>query len=188
MIILTCPDKLKYQFTPEFKERHIKFSDKCCYRLKKDVAQRYEEESGKQIAITGIRGQEGGMRAINGCTIFNNGMLKRFHPIKVITDEAEEEIIKRENIKLCSLYYPPYNFTRTGCCACPYAIDLQQELNKLYKHLPSEYYKAIRLWKKTYDEYIRIGYRLKHYPHETGIQMSMFDYLGDDGDGKGNED
>lgn len=180
MLILTCPNKLRYQFTPEFKNSGIKLSDKCCYKLKKEVALKYEEASGLKIAMTGMRSQEGGMRAINGCTIFQDGKLKRFHPLKVITDEMEEEIIKRENIKLCPLYYPPYNFTRTGCCACPYAIDLQQELNRLYIHLPNEYYKAIRLWKKTYDEYIRIGYRLKYYPHEKGIQLSMFDL--EDGD------
>ena len=177
MSILTCPDKLRYQFTTEFKSKGLKFSDKCCYKLKKEIALKYEESSGKNIAITGIRGQEGGMRALNGCTIFNEGKLKKFHPLKVITDEFEEEIIKRENIKLCNLYYKPFNFDRTGCVACPYALNIQEELNRLYMYLPNEYYKAIRLWKPVYDEYIRIGYRLKYYPHKQGIQLSFDDIL-----------
>ena len=186
MIILTCPDKLKYQFTPEFKERNLKLSDKCCYKLKKEIALKYEEESGLKIAMTGMRSQEGGMRAINGCTIFQDGKLKRFHPLKVITDEMEEEIIKREKIKLCPLYYPPYNFERTGCKFCPYAINLQEELNRAFIHLPKEYYQGINIWKSIYDEYIRIGYRLKYYPHEKGIQMNIFDLIenGDDTNGK----
>ena len=114
MNILTCPDKLRYQFTTDFKNKGLKFSDKCCYKLKKETALKYEEASGRNIAITGIRGQEGGMRALNGCTIFSEGKLKKFHPLKTITDEWEDEFIKRENIELCKLYNPPFNFDRTG--------------------------------------------------------------------------
>ena len=177
MSILTCPESLRYQFTTEFKNKGLKFSDKCCYKLKKEIALKYEEASNRNIAITGIRGQEGGMRALNGCTIFSDGKLKKFHPLKTITDEWEEEFIKRENIELCKLYKPPFNFDRTGCVACPYALNIQEELNRLYQYLPSEYYKAIKIWKPVYDEYIRIGYRLKYYPHERGIQLSIDDYL-----------
>ena len=176
MAMLTCPDKLRYQFTKEFKENGFKLSDKCCYKLKKEVALKYEQESGRTIAITGIRGEEGGMRGLNGCTIFNDGKLKKFHPLKVVSAEWEQEFIKREKIELCPLYYPPFNFKRTGCVACPYSLEIQEELNNLYKFLPNEYYKAIRLWKPVYDEYIRLGYRLKYYPHERGVQMSIFDY------------
>lgn len=168
---------MRFQFTKEYKASGVKLSDKCCYKLKKEVALRYEEESGRTIAITGIRGEEGGMRALGGCTIFNDGKLKRFHPLKVITDEWEDEFIKRENIELCELYYEPYNFKRTGCNSCPFSLDLQQQLDMLYKYLPNEYYKAIRLWKPVYDEYIRLGYRLKYYPHEKGVQMTLDDYL-----------
>ena len=177
MSILTCPDKLRYQFTTDFKENGIKLSDKCCYKLKKEIASKYEEESGRTIAITGIRAEEGGMRALNGCTIFNEGKLKKFHPLKVVSTEWEHEFIKRNNIEICELYKPPFNFDRTGCVACPYALNLQEELNRLYKYLPSEYWKAIHIWKPVYDEYIRIGYRLKYYPHEKGIQFTLEDYL-----------
>lgn len=177
MSILTCPDKLRYQFTTDFKENGIKLSDKCCYKLKKEIASKYEEASGRTIAITGIRAEEGGMRALNGCTIFNEGKLKKFHPLKVVSTEWEHEFIKRNNIEICELYKPPYNFTRTGCVCCPYALNLQEELNRLYKYLPSEYWKAIHIWKPVYDEYIRIGYRLKYYPHEKGIQFTLDDYL-----------
>ena len=177
MTILTCPNKLRYQFTTEFKNRGIKFSDKCCYKLKKEIASKYEYENNKKISITGIRAEEGGMRALNGCTIFDGDKLKRFHPLKVVSNEFEDEMIIKENIKLCDLYYPPFNFDRTGCVACAYALNLQEELDRLYKYLPSEYYKAINLWKPVYDEYIRLGYRLKYYPHEKGIQLSIEDFM-----------
>ncbi len=174
---MTCPDKLKYQFTPEFKNNSFKLSDKCCYRLKKEVALKYENESNRHIAITGIRSDEGGMRGLNGCTIFNDGKLKKFHPLKVVSDEWEKEFIKRENIELCKLYYPPFNFKRTGCNSCPFSLDIQEQLNQLYKLLPNEYKKAIMIWKPVYDEYIRIVYRLKYYPHEKGVQMNLLDFI-----------
>lgn len=155
----------------------MNISDKCCYKLKKEIALKYEEDNNKKIVITGMRAEEGGMRILNGCTIFKEGSLKKFHPLKVVSNEFEDEIIKKENIKLCKLYYEPFNFDRTGCVACPYALNIQEELVELYKHLPNEYYKAIRLWKPVYDEYIRIGYRLKYYPHEQGIQLSLDDLI-----------
>ena len=173
--MLTCPDKLKYQFKGDF--TRLKMSDKCCYKLKKEIALKYEAESKRTIVITGMRADEGGMRALGGCTIFEDGKLKKFHPLKVVDDEFENEIIKRENIQLCKLYYEPYNFTRTGCVACPFAKDIAYELKKLYKLLPNEYNKALVLWKPVYDEYIRIGYRLKEYPHEKGVQYTLDDYL-----------
>ena len=45
----------------------------------------------------------------------------------------------------------------------------------MYKLLPNEYKQTISLWKPVYDEYIRIGYRLKYYPHEKGVQIKLED-------------
>lgn len=56
---IKCPKKLKYQFTNENK---LKISDKCCYKLKKEVIHRYEKESKKNISIIGLRSAEGGTR------------------------------------------------------------------------------------------------------------------------------
>ena len=36
---------------------------------------------------------------------------------------------------------------------------------KYVKDLAKEYYQCLHLWRTVYDEYIRIGYRLKYYPH-----------------------
>lgn len=45
----------------------------------------------------------------------------------------------------------------------------------MYIKLRSEYFQCLYLWKPVYDEYIRIGYRLKYYPHEKGIQLTIDD-------------
>lgn len=174
MAIMTSPECLRYQFTPQYKKEGVKLSDKCCYKLKKETALRYEAESNRHIAITGIRGEEGGMRAINGCTIFEGDNLKKFHPLKVVSKEWELEFIKRNNIKLCDLYYPPYSFERTGCKGCPFALDLQNQLDIMRELLPNEYKQCEILWKPVYDEYRRIGYRLSN---KIEKQMTIWELL-----------
>lgn len=161
MSIKSVPESLKYQFTKDFVNKKLILSDKCCYKLKKETAHKWEKENNKSIAITGIRADEGGMRSLNGCTIFDGKDLKKFHPLKVCSDEWEEWFIETYNIELCKLYYPPYNFKRTGCCGCPFALDLQNQLNVMEKLLPNDYKKAEMLWKPVYDEYRRLGYRLR---------------------------
>lgn len=161
-----CPDKLKYQFTDDFK---LKISNKCCFKLKKEIGEKWSAENNRNITITGMRKGEGGFRSeIKGCTIFADDdckVLKKFHPLLPIESQWVEEFIKQNDIKLCELYYPPYNFQRTGCVCCPYAIDLQEQLDKLALLLPNERKRAEIIWKPVYKEYRRIGYRLDTRPN-----------------------
>ena len=90
--------------------------------------------------------------------------MKKFKPLNPVNNEWVDWFVKEYNVKLCDLYYEPYNFKRSGCMACPYNIKIKDTLQALYKLLPDEYRKATALWKPVYDEYIRIGYRLKEYP------------------------
>lgn len=158
-----CPKILLYQF----KERgKYNYSNKCCYKLKKDLLHEWQMENKKKIVITGMKNSEGGNRSRLTC-ITNNG--KGFHPLVVVSDEWEDEFIKRFDVSICKLYYPPYNFKRTGCKGCPFNRYIQKDLETLYKYLPNEYKQCLHLWKPVYDEYIRIGYRLKEYPHLKDI-------------------
>jgi len=164
MSVLTCPNKLQYQFSKDFVEQtNFKLSDKCCLHMKKEVAYKWEKENNRHIAITGIRAEEGGMRKLGGCTVFDGKDLHKFHPLKVVNEEWENWFIEKYQIKLCKLYYPPYNFTRTGCAGCPFDMNLQKTLDTMKELLPNEYKKCQLIWKPVYDEYRRIGYRLRPY-------------------------
>ena len=154
-----CPEQLKYNFTPAFK---IKVSDKCCRKLKKEVADKWAEENNRPIKITGMRKAEGGLRTShNACTIFNEGNLLKFHPLQPIEEDFIDWYIKIRNIKLCELYYPPYNFKRTGCKGCPFSLDLQKQLDIMSIYLPEERRQCEAIWKPVYEEYRRINYRLE---------------------------
>lgn len=80
-----------------------------------------------------------------------------------LVPEREREIV------LSSLYYPPYNFQRTGCKGCPFAPELQQELDTMHYLLPEEEKQCEYLWAPVYAEYRRIGYRLR-----TNEQKELF--------------
>lgn len=157
-----CPQKLKYQFSEDFK---IKISNRCCYKLKKEPAQKWKIENNKTITMTGMRSAEGGLRgALQGCAVFNDKDLEKFHPLQPLTEDFINEFINANNIQLCELYYPPYNFNRTGCKGCPYSLNLQEQLDIMSIFLPSEENQCEIIWKPIYDEYRRIGYRLNNQP------------------------
>lgn len=168
---LIVPNKLRYQFEGNY--NGVKLSDKCCYKLKKEPIKKWEKQNKRFIVITGMRAEEGGMRNQNGCTIFEGDNLKKFHPLKVVSKEWQEQFIKNNNIKLSKLYYPPYNFARSGCRGCPFALDLQEQLDVMEKLLPNEKKQCETIWKPVYDEYRRVGYRLK----KKNNQMTIFDFI-----------
>lgn len=168
-----CPNILKYQFEVRGK---YNYSNLCCYKLKKELLHKAQICAKRNIIITGMRREEGGNRARLGCTIFDKGKLLKFHPLIVVSDKWEDEFIEHNNIRLCDLYYSPYNFKRTGCKGCPFALDLQEQLEIMRELLPNEYRQCNIIWKPVYDEYKRIGYRLSNKLE----QLSIFDYLGCD--------
>ena len=153
-----------YQFEEQGK---YNYSNKCCYKLKKDLMHKKQKELGLKINITGMRQEEGGNRQRLSC-ITNNG--KSFHPLVVCSEQWENWFIEKYNIKLCELYYPPYNMVRTGCKGCPYSLNLQNDLDMMAQLLPNERKQCEIIWKPVYDEYRRIGYRLSK-------NKNIFDFL-----------
>lgn len=160
-----CPEKLRYNFTGGFP---LKVSDRCCHELKKKPCAQWQKENGRPITITGIRQSEGGLRqSVRSCAIFADEgatVLKKFHPLLVVSDEWINEFVSRYGVRLCELYYPPYNFRRTGCKGCPYSVDLQRQLDIMSMYLPAERKQCELIWGKVYAEYRRIGYRLTDEP------------------------
>lgn len=156
-----CPKSLLYQFTNEFT---LKLSDNCCRKLKKEPIKKWEKANNRHIAITGMRNSEGGERAsIKGCILTDKqGNVKRFHPLIKVNDQWENWLVDQQHIELCPLYKEPYNFKRTGCAGCPFSLDLQEQLETMELYLPRERAKCEIIWKPVYEEYRRIGYRLKN--------------------------
>ena len=162
-----CPKILLYQFQEQGK---YNYSNLCCYKLKKEPVHKWEKENKKPIVITGMRNEEGGNRKNLGCIITNNkGKLLKFHPLIKVNEQWENWFINKYNIKLCKLYYPPYNFKRTGCKGCPFNLQLQEQLDTMAIYMPQEKKQCEIIWKPVYDEYRRLNYRLKD-------KITIFDF------------
>lgn len=165
-----CPKVLMYQIEDNFK---LKISHRCCIEFKKKPIAQYQKQSGRKITLTGMTKSEGGQRTTLNCIVIDksSGKLKKFHPLSIISNEWEDWYIKNRSIKLCDLYYPPYNFQRSGCIMCPYSLDLQAQFDTLAKVAPDELKRAEWLWGDVYSEYRRIGYRLR----KEDNQPTLFD-------------
>lgn len=153
-----CPKMLKYQFTDEFK---MKISPECCNELKKKPVKKWQKENKKPINITGMQREEGGERTHIDCIMVKNGKMVKFHPLAKVSGEWEDWLIKEHKIKLCKLYEEPYNFYRTGCKGCPFSLSLSQQLEVMELYMPNERKQTEAIWQPVYEEYRRIGYRLK---------------------------
>lgn len=152
-----CPEILRYQFeNPPFK-----ISNKCCYKLKKERIAEWQNQNHRPLAITGLMAAEGGMRSKATCLAYQHGKLKAFQPLAVVTKAWEEWYIKIYGVKICDIYKPPYNFKRTGCKGCPYNPELQKALDVMQQHFPNERKQCEIIWKPVYEEYRRLGYRLR---------------------------
>lgn len=156
-----CPTSLIYNFSSDFK---LKCSDDCCKKLKKEPCENYSKENNKPISLTGMRNSEGGLRqSVKGCTVFydkNCKSLHKFHPLLPLDENFINEFVTKYNIQLCKLYYPPYNFLRTGCKGCPFNVELQKQLDIIRQYFPSEYKQCEYIWAPVYAEYRKINYRL----------------------------
>lgn len=154
----SCPQKLKFQFSPDY---DLKISDDCCTMLKEKPLKKWQKENNRKYAILGLMREEGGRRFNAHCLRMLNGELKTFQPLVAITKEWEKWFIDKYNLEVCELYNEPYNFKRTGCKGCPFALKLEEELETLEKFFPAERKQCEIIWKPVYDEYRRINYRLK---------------------------
>lgn len=158
---LQCPKILKYQFKEENPE--LRISDMCCVNMKEKPLTDWAVENGKRYAMIGVMKSEGGRRQSAKCLNFKDGVLKSFQPLSVATKEWEWWFIKKYNIELCELYYPPFSVPRSGCLGCPFNRELKKELSMMEKYpesFPGERKKAELVFGPVYDVYRRLNYRL----------------------------
>lgn len=164
---LSCPKMLMYQFIGGGQQLTFDISDKCCKYIKSDPLDKWAKEHNKSIKCVGIMKDEGGRRSISAeCLAFKKDKLSSFQPLVPLTKEWENWFVDKYKVELPLLYYPPYNFKRSGCMGCPYNLNLQKDLDMMEQYLPQEKKIAEAIWKPVYAEYRRLGYRLRKVPED----------------------
>lgn len=131
-----------------------KVANMCCQYMKKYPFQDYAKDNEMLGSFTGIRTSEGGVRklAYKSCVQVKKVGGKDFTmsmPIIDWTDEMVDEYIKVFNVKV-SEAYTTYGLDRTGCMACPFAVNIRQDLEALYIFEPNKYKASMKMLKKVY--------------------------------------
>ena len=141
-------------------------SDKCCDITKKNLMFSYAKENDISLVITGIRKAEGGKRS----TAFSSCYLpKKYNPYNMYFPlfywkQADIELFEKElNIKR-SKCYTLYGMDRTGCAACPYGKNFEDELTSIEVYEPKLFKLASHVFKNAYEttreyrEFVKDGY------------------------------
>lgn len=130
-------------------DHETKIDQKCCYYMKKQPFERYYIENNIEGFITGMRADEGGIRAVmyKSCTAHKKVRDKTLIHKMPLFDWSGEDVdayIEENDVKI-SKAYTKYGLKRTGCIGCPFAQDLENSLRALWNYEPKKY-KAILHW------------------------------------------
>jgi 3'-phosphoadenosine 5'-phosphosulfate sulfotransferase (PAPS reductase)/FAD synthetase len=129
----------------------FKVSNKCCTNSKKEVAHKFKEENACDLEIVGVRKAEGGIRSsvIKTCFSQRNDC-DVFRPIYWLTNEDKQYYEKHFGI-VHSDCYTKYGMKRTGCVGCPYALDLNDNLDAIKEYEPRLYKACWNVFGKAYE-------------------------------------
>lgn len=122
----------------------FKISDKCCHYAKKLVAKRCVDEGAFDLNITGVRKAEGGSRAAaykNCFTPATETTIDMYRPVFWYTKDTKKAFEETYGITHSDCY-EVWGLPRTGCSGCPFAQDLDIELDAVAKYEP-KLYKAL---------------------------------------------
>lgn len=134
------------QNPPEFK-----ISAKCCDYAKKNPSHDLEKRKNYDLKCLGVRRAEGGIRSTTYKTCFSEAPgTDQFRPVWWLRDGDKVEYCKHYGV-VHSRCYTEYGMRRTGCCGCPYAIDFEENLERMRKYEPNLYNAAIHIFGQSYE-------------------------------------
>lgn len=134
-----------------------KVSDKCCDLSKKKPMKQFAKSNKIDLTVTGERKAEGGIRSLAHKSCFEehaNGEHK-FMPLLFWSDETKAEFKEKEHIRFSDCY-EVYGMRRTGCCGCPFNLNVADDLKIMQQYEPKLYKACMHVFGQSYrlmDEY-----------------------------------
>ena len=131
----------------------FKISARCCEWAKKRVSKQFIDDNHIDLMVIGIRRAEGGIRAgiYKNCFTDNQGeTADQYRPIFYYSDQDKEAYEKQFDVNH-SACYSEYGFTRTGCVGCPFALDLEENLQKTEMFEPKLLKACNTIFGKSYE-------------------------------------
>lgn len=135
--------------------KEYKIANKCCAYLKKDPSAIYIKANPEiEGYFMGVRVAEGGVRATayKSCRSVKKvgkRVIMQSMPMFDWEDSDVNQFVEHYKIPL-SRAYTEYGLQRTGCFCCPFAREMDINLEALYKHEPKKYKAAIKWLGKVY--------------------------------------
>ena len=118
----------------------FRVSNKCCTYCKKQLA--HDVQKGYEMAITGERRAEGGMRSVPRkdntamCFAETADGTYRLRPLYYVTDADKAWYKDYYGIKYSDAY-EVYGLTRTGCCGCSISASAAKDLEIIRPYEPN---------------------------------------------------
>lgn len=131
----------------------FRVSNKCCGYAKKATARECIEEGDADLNIVGVRKSEGGARATAYKSCFspqNEKHIAEFRPIFWFKNETKDVFNDFYGIGNSDCY-EKWGLKRTGCSGCPFARNLEEELNAVKEYEPKLYKALINLFGESYE-------------------------------------
>ncbi len=159
----------KLQFTENqkrlaiyLKSNAISVSSKCCDDSKKKPIHTYIHTYGIDLNCTGEREAEGGQRAMihKSCFECKEKGPDKYMPLWWWDDYVKADFKAAEGITYSDCY-EVYGMKRTGCCGCPFNLDIARDLQAMYEYEPNLYKACMNVFGLAYELTDRFNCRRK---------------------------
>ncbi|MBP0987371.1 MAG: phosphoadenosine phosphosulfate reductase family protein [Oscillospiraceae bacterium] len=155
------------------KQNGIRVSKQCCYYSKKKPLYKYFRENDIDLNVTGERKHEGGQRASSHKSCFEEQKkANKYMPLLWWSDSVKAIFKDAEGISYSDCY-EVYGMKRTGCCGCPFNLEIAEDLQAMYFYEPNLYNACMSVFKQSYELTDRFQCRKKKCIPD-GIQLRLF--------------
>lgn len=155
-------NKRQRELAVYLKDNNITVSAACCDYSKKKPLHTYMHTYSIDLNVTGERQAEGGQRAIAHKSCFeekNNGVDK-YMPLWWWSNETKRIFKGTEGIRYSDCY-EIYGMKRTGCCGCPFNLNIADDLQAMYEYEPRLLKACMNVFGQAYELTDRFNCRRK---------------------------
>lgn len=144
------------------KENGIKVSSKCCDLSKKNPLKLYAKQHNIDLNVTGERQAEGGQRALRHKSCFEEHKdgTHKYMPLWWWSNETKQIFKETEGIRYSDCY-EVYGMKRTGCCGCPFNLNISDDLQAMYEYEPRLLKACMNVFGQSYELTDRFDCRRK---------------------------
>lgn len=140
------------KLTKYIADNQIKVSSKCCTYSKKKPLHDYQRANDIDMTVTGERRDEGGQRAISqsSCYSERKSDIPKYMPLFWWSNETKQIFKVTEGIRYSDCY-EIYGMKRTGCCGCPFNLNIADDLQAMFEYEPRLFKACMNVFGQAYE-------------------------------------